>query len=357
MTSDSSIDGVLIQWGDRLFYPRNRIVKSQTPRLHLTGQRAAAIRSRIAATVRRAPQVMVKVTGGGRGMKAIAAHLRYISRGGRLDIEDDRGVVELGKDVLSDIERQWRFGGAYIEDEGHRREAFNIMLSMPHGVDPQIVQRAAREFAEIELADHRYVMVLHDDQAKPHVHISVKAESKHGKRLNPCRADLHRWRETFAEKLRGWGVDAEATRQATRGRNRNYEPLWRIKAREDGRLRTNRPSTRSSAHARSTRAEALEAWIQVSRALATSADKADRDLARSIGAFVQEMSATRPSVVPSRAHEMKPVSKTIDFEHSRRWRCAFRDVRPLRLVNTCRDAAPVSPLTDFQRLPCCEKGA
>ena len=75
-----SIDGVLIQWGDRLFYPANRQIKSHTPRLHPPGARAAEIRSRIEATVRRAPQVMVKVTGGGRGMTAIAAHLRYISK-------------------------------------------------------------------------------------------------------------------------------------------------------------------------------------------------------------------------------------------------------------------------------------
>ena len=91
------------------------------------------------------------------------------------------------------------------------------MLSMPRGTDPLSVQRAAREFAQAELADHSYVMVLHDHQANPHVHISVRAESKHGKRLNPRKADLHRWRETFAEKLRGWGIEAEATRQATRG--------------------------------------------------------------------------------------------------------------------------------------------
>ena len=57
---------------------------------------------------------------------------------------------------------------------------------------------------------------VHDHQANPHVHISVRAESKHGKRLNPRKADLHRWRETFAEKLRGHGIEAEATRQATR---------------------------------------------------------------------------------------------------------------------------------------------
>jgi hypothetical protein len=30
MNSDPAIDGVLIQWGERLFYPRNRIVKAST---------------------------------------------------------------------------------------------------------------------------------------------------------------------------------------------------------------------------------------------------------------------------------------------------------------------------------------
>ncbi len=70
MTTGPTVDGVLVQWGERLFYPGNRIVRpTTTPRLDtLTRRKAAVIRQRIAATVgRRAPQVMVKVTGGGRG--------------------------------------------------------------------------------------------------------------------------------------------------------------------------------------------------------------------------------------------------------------------------------------------------
>ena len=165
------------------------------------------------------------------------------------------------------------------------------MLSMPRGTDPLTVQKAAREFAKIELADHKYVMVLHDHQANPHVHISVRAESKHGKRLNPRKADLHRWRETFAERLREYGVEAEATRQATRGRSGNYEALWRIKAREDGRLRTSQSHTKSSPSASANRADAVEAWMQIGRALADSAESGDQTLARSIASFVHEMGA------------------------------------------------------------------
>src|SRR6185369_2531687 len=141
----------------------------------------------------------------------------------------------------------WRRGGSFIDETTSRREAFNIMLSMPGGTDPLIVQRAAREFARTELGDHRYVMVLHDHQANPHVHLSVRAESMHGKRLNPRKADLQRWRETFAERLRGWGVDAEATRQTTRGQLRNYEPIWRLPAREESRLRSSWAGSKSGA--------------------------------------------------------------------------------------------------------------
>lgn len=223
------LDGILITWGDRLFYPGNRIVQVRPqPKLAASGahQRANAIRQRIEATVvRRAPQVMVKVTGGGRSMAAIAAHFRYISKNGRLEIEDQRGESMQGKHSLHHLADEWRMGGARIPEDaepGQRREAFNIMLSMPRGTDPLIVQRAAREVAQAELSDHKYVMVLHDHQANPHVHISVRAVSRLGKRLNPRKNDLHRWRETFAEKLRGYGVEAEATRQTTRGQQRAF---------------------------------------------------------------------------------------------------------------------------------------
>ncbi len=319
MNEPSSIDGVLVQWGDRLFYPGNRMVRSRTPNLRTPRrpQSAEAIRRRIEATVRRVPQVMVKVTGGGRGIKAIAAHFRYISKNGRLDVEDENGTKLQGRGAVHELAEDWRFGGSYIGDESPRREAFNIMLSMPRGTDAQIVLRAAREFAREELAEHKYVMVLHEHQANPHVHISVRAESGQGRRLNPRKADLHRWREVFAEKLRGWGIEAEATRQATRGRNRNFDPLWRIKAREDGRLRTSRPTAKSNPQARATRAEAVEAWMQVGRALATSAAKADRDLARSISAFVQEMAPARSTDVARTPTQPTPAPKPIDIEPRR----------------------------------------
>ena len=293
--SPAAIDGVLVQWGDRLFYPGNRIVQDRTPRLRdpsqQPGQRAHAdaVRRRIVDTmVRRAPQVMVKVTGGGRGMNAIAAHFRYISKGGRLDIEDDRGEVTNGKGAVPALVEDWRYGGSFIDEVSPRREAFNVMLSMPHGTDPQIVLKAAREFAHEKLEDHKFVMVLHDHQANPHVHISVRAESRQGRRLNPRKADLHRWREVFAEKLRSYGIDAEATRQATRGATRNHPDLWRVKAQGEGRLMKPRPAHRGGSAARASREEARDAWKAIAEALAGSSEAGDRRLAESIRNHIRD---------------------------------------------------------------------
>ena len=156
MTAAASVDGVLAQWGERLLHPGNRIIKTPPlPRLGASiSLRARDVRLRIHATVTlRAPQVMVKVTGGGRGMAAIAAHFRYISKNGQRTIEDDRGVEHEGRDALRDLVDQWRYGGSFIGVVSPRREAFNIMLSMPHGTDPQAVKGAAREFAHDAAAD------------------------------------------------------------------------------------------------------------------------------------------------------------------------------------------------------------
>jgi len=302
MSQPRSIDGVLVQWGDRLFYPGNRMVKSPSePMLaaHLLRQRANAIRARIQATiVRRAPQVMVKVTGGGRGMKAIAAHFKYISKNGRLEIEDDRGEVLRGKDDLKGLVDDWRLGGTPIEDIGFRREAFNIMLSMPRGVDPLYVLKAAREFARAELADHKYVMVLHDHQANPHVHLSVRAESRSGKRLNARKADLSRWRQTFAEQLRGWGVEAEASARVVRGQVRSGEPLWRLKAREARRLLRSHPPQTGAGPAFNIRA-AAEAWAHLASVLSASDDARDRKLGSAAKQFLGEMPLHRSMPRPA----------------------------------------------------------
>lgn len=294
---------------------------SRTPAL--TGlalqQRAQALRQRIRATVvRRAPQVMVKVTGGGRGMGAIAAHLRYIAKAGRLPIEDDRGVVREGKEALRAIVDQWRFGGSRIPEVSERREAFNIMLSMPAGTNPRIIQQTAREFAKVELANHRYAMVQHNHQANPHVHISVRAEGRNGKRLNPRKEDLRRWRETFAERLRSWGIEAEATSQAVRGSRHRERRAWSRGTRESrsASVGMQRPPKISPSHHR-----AGEAWVRIAQTLAASPEPGDRELSSAIVRYVREMPVMREHLARAAAQRELPGmtrSPTIQVTPTRR---------------------------------------
>src|ERR1019366_6948228 len=59
------------------------------------------------------------------------------------------------------------------------------------------------------------------------------------------------------------GSDAEATRQVTRGPYRKRDPLWQVKAREEGRLRIDRRSGQAGASAQPARDAALDAWKKI----------------------------------------------------------------------------------------------
>lgn len=184
----------------------------------------------IARTVRRVPEVMVKVSGGGKSAKAVAAHFSYIDRRGELEIETDDGEQLRGKGVEKDLVDRWDLISAAAESQSPytgkpgRKAAklvHNIVLSMPAGTPPNGLLAASRAFAREQFAlKHRYAMVLHIDQGHPHVHLVVKATSEHGERLNIRKATLREWRREFATQLRRHGIDANATERAVRGESR-----------------------------------------------------------------------------------------------------------------------------------------
>lgn len=221
------IDGVLKEIGDRLFYETVRPIK-QMPRRTMTGvfrlpehqpvkRDVHYIQRKLIFTARRVPEVMVKISGGPKGMAHIKAHLEYISRNGQLKLESEDGAIWGGKDELKDLQDQWRYGG-YPIVEDTSKQAFNVILSMQPGTDRAAVTSAAREFAKAQFSEnYSYVFATHDDEKHPHVHLCVKAMGHDGTRLNPRKADLQRWREIFAEKLGEFGIEANATRRPVRG--------------------------------------------------------------------------------------------------------------------------------------------
>ena len=291
-------DGMLSEWGARLFYPipkgKGGGGGGKLPLLTTVAALTAVmspneVRSRVRSTVAPgATQVMVKITGGGRGMKAIAAHFRYIGRQGKeevggkgktLEIEDERGEKIQGREGLVQLTDEWRVAGAYIDDDSPRREAFNIVFSMPVGTPPEAVRAATAEAARELFEGHKYVFVMHEDQGAPHVHLSVRADRYDCVRLSPRKADLDRWRAVFARNLQDRGVNAVASRQPVRAANRNYRKLWEDRAAGRGQLLRQRPAQRTSPRALAVRADAIKAWEQIARALASSEDPADLRLA------------------------------------------------------------------------------
>ncbi len=119
------VDAMLVNWGDRLFQEPLR--HARAARLsHVDIRSAAALmRARVARTLRRTPEVMVKITNKARsaqGMSAVRRHLRYISRNGRIELEDQNGNRIEGKDALSDLVKTWQLSGWGIPETSTRRE-------------------------------------------------------------------------------------------------------------------------------------------------------------------------------------------------------------------------------------------
>ncbi len=307
------VDGVLKDWGERLAY--GKVKKGKKQRNIRGGKldfgkaapkaRRIEPRNKLKLTMQKAPEVMVKISGGGKSMRHIKAHMDYISRNGTVEIEDENGVRHLGKEDVRDVRDAWAHGKARIPaEEGTRREAFNIVLSMPPGTSRQAVKDAARAFAAERFGNHQYVFAAHDDEKHPHVHLAVKAVDKNGVRMNPRKADLQQWREHFAETLREHGVAANATPRRARGRVRKAEKQELIHMKRRGvepdvraaqkaavvaevQTGTPRPNP-AQAKIEAARRKTVAEYGVVARALAQG-DESDRALALQVTSFVQAM--------------------------------------------------------------------
>jgi len=307
VSGQRTVDGVLLELGSTLFNQRD--VPAVKPKKGLTGLYVAkrskkgagnapatvtanGIRGKLGSIAKRTPQVMVKISGGGKSMAQIKNHLDYISRNGKLEVEDQDGATVTGRDELQELKEEWRVGGFPIPDESNKREAFNIVLSMPEGTPALAVKRAARDFAAAEFTDHQYVMVLHTfdtdpdpvPSKHPHVHLAVKATSLDGTRLNPRKADLQRWREGFARALQEHGVEAAATNrqqrlsQRKRGEKQSVRHM-RDRGEDLQQVGRSAPDKKRIAKAKGTEADVLKGYREIAKALSRSDVDADVQLA------------------------------------------------------------------------------
>ena len=192
-------------------------------------------RAKLARIVRKAPEAVVKVTGRQRGGSNVKAHLDYIGRKGGVDIETRDGEILTATEDIADRAAEW-------SDTLNWRSrptvsSVSLIFSMPEGTDPDKVLGAVRALAHAELSDnHDYVLTLHTDTPRPHVHLTVQAEGLDRTRFNPRPVQLNRFRERFARELRARGVAAEATPRRARGQGIAGSSMSLVKLR--ARLRT-----------------------------------------------------------------------------------------------------------------------
>lgn len=211
-------------------------------------------RAKLARIVRGAPEVLVKVTGRQRGGSHVKAHLDYIGRKGIVDIECRDGDILTSKEDVAERAAEW--SDALQWRSRPTVSSVSLVFSMPAGTDPEKVLGAVRALAHSELSDnHDYVLALHTDTPRPHVHLTVQAEGLDRIRFNPRPAQLSRFRERFAHELRARGVAAEATPRRARGRGVAGSSMALVKLR--ARLRTG-SSTQMTNADRRTNEQAIE---------------------------------------------------------------------------------------------------
>lgn len=300
------------------------------------GRLTPAMRAKLKRIVRRAPEVMVKITGRTKGVAHLKSHLAYITRNGELDAETEQGATLAGRSGLKDLQQRWE-DDAGLEDKRRRDGSLsiNIILSMPAGTDAIAVKDSARAVAIETFGDnHDYVFVQHLDDKHPHVHLTVRSLGYDGKRLNPRKADLQAWRERFAGELRLRGIAAEATPRRTRGRVRKADrgavlALRKRKITPDvDRLARKEVLSevtggKTAKHAWDehikTRQEAIRRrYLEYASELQRSGAPADQELARQVRQFVNDM-----PTVETRRHALK--NELSELASSRR-RDAKQDV-------------------------------
>ena len=216
-------------------------------------------RAKLARIVRRAPEVVVKVTGRQRGGSHVKAHLEYIGRKGKLGIETRDGEVLTSKDDIDERAADW--SDTLQWRSRPTVSSVSLIFSMPAGTDPDKVLGAVRALAHAELSDnHDYILALHTDTPRPHVHLAVQAEGLDRTRFNPRPVQLNRFRERFARELRARGVAAEATPRRARGKGIAGSSMALVKLR--ARLRTEGSRQITNADRRTNEQAIAVAWGQ-----------------------------------------------------------------------------------------------
>ena len=226
MTKDSALD--------RLFSESMRYHKGHVADPNRKGRASGGChrlvrltpRQKLTGIVRRTPEVMLKIGPANicclQHMKAAAD---YISRNGKIEIEDQDGFVHGSKEQVQAVVRQWGLQSQIPQEESsedRRAHGRRIILSMPAGTPTEGFKVACRKWAQDTMSGYDYLMAFHTPEndrrtTQPHCHILIRTIGYDGRRFHVDNARREEMREHFAVCLREQGIEANATQRWQRG--------------------------------------------------------------------------------------------------------------------------------------------
>lgn len=266
----------------------------------------SAPKKQVSGAVNKNTEVMLKVTGGAKGSAHVKSHIDYITRNGKLEAETETGDKLTSREELRKLAKDWTQHVG--KTRANTKDTVNMVFSMPAGTNPEAVRKAVSQLAKENFAhNYRYLMVLHTDQKHPHVHLTVKTQGNDGQRLDPRKADLDKWRGSFAEKLQAFGVEATATPRAFRGvvkkgmkqsvyhaAKEERSTTHKAKLKEIiNELKGGKPSLNPAAKAIVEQQKQVRAdYLELAKQLGKSPDKADIKLATDIMNHLRQLPKT-----------------------------------------------------------------
>lgn len=278
-------------------------------------RRAVKALGRIA---RGSPEVMVRISGKqGTGQHSLA-NMAYISRIEReeeqhVELEDQDGKIIKSREDMKALSIEWETHEQEGDDRRKGAVSRSYVLSMPEGTDAAKVKEAGCAFAKQEFSNHKYVLALHTDTPRPHVHITVAVRDQNLRRHYPKRDDLARYRETFARELRARGIEANATPCKARGVAPKAEHIAKEKMRGKGLVPKHDKQTaekesqlnRFDKMLAGQKVQAMDIYKSAIDKLKASKDPEHQDIARSLSKFVAAMPARQSPPIADRSAEAK----------------------------------------------------
>lgn len=277
---------------------------------------------RAARATERLPQAVVKVSSYSHGQGRAAAHLDYIARKGDLEAEDPQGNRLSDPEEFKERMDEWAMD---FDSRKRSRDTVNIVLSAPSGSELGAVEDSVRDFAKRTFGESNdYLFAIHNDTDNPHGHLMVKMRGYDGEKLNPGKADLKQWRESFAESLRENGVEVDATSRAERGQGKKgkRQALMHLRKRETPRVDkaalseiltdvkkgVNQSEKPWAVSSRAKTAKAKAEYLEIAQSVRGAAGKGGSSALAELSKRISEYAATIP-VPRTRAEEVQARAK------------------------------------------------